>query len=185
MSAQVDQFCDKLRDRLDTLEVRVQSAKSGIRNLPERGEDAVRAKFEESRNDLQARKERFEQSAANMKARAQQRVAATKEEISQWKAQREVRKLNARADRADGRDSMDGLNHGGSFGGNGGRGDRRPWEPDERHEPPDVSGADGIWPLPSRCVVHRELHAARQSGKTGRQQGPGLGLAWDSAAPGA
>ena len=101
MSAQVDQFCDKLRDRLDTLEVRVQSAKSGIRNLPERGEDAVRAKFEESRNDLQARKERFEQSAANMKARAQQRVAATKEEISQWKAQREVRKLNARADRAE------------------------------------------------------------------------------------
>jgi uncharacterized protein (DUF342 family) len=101
MSAQVDQFCDKLRDRLDTLEERVQSAKSRIRSLPQRGEDAVRAKFEESHNDLQARKERFEQSAANMKARAQQKVAATKEEISRWKAQHEVRKLNARADCAE------------------------------------------------------------------------------------
>jgi hypothetical protein len=36
-----------------------------------------------------------------MQARAQQKVAATNEEISQWKAKREVRKLNARADRAE------------------------------------------------------------------------------------
>ena len=91
MSAQVDQFCDKLRDRLDTLEERVQSAKSKIRSLPEHGEEAMRAKLEESHSELQARQERFEQSAANMKARAQQKVAATKEEISRWKAQHEVR----------------------------------------------------------------------------------------------
>jgi hypothetical protein len=101
MSAQVDQFCEKLRDRLDTLEDRVMSSKSKIRSLPERGEEAVRAKFEESHNELQARKERFEQAAANLKARAQQKVVATKEEISQWKAQHEVRKLTARADRAE------------------------------------------------------------------------------------
>jgi hypothetical protein len=101
MSTQVDQFCDKLRDRLDALDDRVQSAKARIRSLPEHGEEAVREKLEESRNDVQARKQRFAESVAKMQAGAQQKVAATKEEISRWKAQREVRKLNARADRAE------------------------------------------------------------------------------------
>ena len=35
MSAKVDQFCDKLRDQLDTVERRLQTVKSNIQELPE------------------------------------------------------------------------------------------------------------------------------------------------------
>jgi peptidoglycan hydrolase CwlO-like protein len=102
MSAQVDQFCDKLKDRLNTLEVRVKSAKTQIRDLPERGEKALRAKLDETRGEFQARKQRFEQAAASMKAKAQQKAAETKEQVNEWKAKHEVQKLNARADFAEG-----------------------------------------------------------------------------------
>jgi hypothetical protein len=35
MSAKVDQFCNQLRDRLNTIEGRLQSAKTNIQSLPE------------------------------------------------------------------------------------------------------------------------------------------------------
>jgi hypothetical protein len=101
MSAKVDQFCDKLRDRLDAVEGRLESFKTNVQALPEQAEKALRDKLDEARNRLQARKERLEQTRANLKARAQQKMAETKEAVGEWKAKRETRKLTAREDRAE------------------------------------------------------------------------------------
>jgi chromosome segregation ATPase len=101
MNAKVDQFCDKLRDRLNTIEGRLQSVKTNMKALPEQAEEALRDKLESARTKLQAQKERVEQTRANLKARAQQKMAETKEAVSEWKAKRETRKLNARTDRAE------------------------------------------------------------------------------------
>jgi hypothetical protein len=49
---------------------------------------------------LQAQEERAEQARANLKAWPRQKVAETKEAVSEWKAKREA-KLQARADRAE------------------------------------------------------------------------------------
>jgi chromosome segregation ATPase len=101
MSAKMDQFCDNLRDRLDTVEGRLKSVRTNIQALPGKAENALREKRDEAHRKLQAQKERIDQVRANLKTRAQQKVAETKEEVSEWKAKQETRKLNARADRAE------------------------------------------------------------------------------------
>ncbi len=101
MSAKVDEFCDRLRDRLDAVEGRLHSVKTNIQALPEQTEDALRDKLDEVRARLQGQKEHIDQTRANLKAWAQQKAAETKEAVSEWKAKREARQLNARADRAE------------------------------------------------------------------------------------
>jgi ElaB/YqjD/DUF883 family membrane-anchored ribosome-binding protein len=101
MSAQVDQFCDMLRDRLNAIEGRLQCVMADVKGLPGKAEKALQDKLEETRSKLEAGKERVEQTRANLKARAQQMMAATKEAVTQWKAKGEKRKLQARADWAE------------------------------------------------------------------------------------
>ncbi|HJZ91236.1 MAG TPA: hypothetical protein VKE40_10210 [Gemmataceae bacterium] len=101
MSAKVDEFRDTLRDRLDDVEGRLQSVKTNIETLSDQAEKALRDKLDQARAKLQGQKKRVEQTWANLQARAQQTMAETKEAVSEWRAKRETRKLNARADRAE------------------------------------------------------------------------------------
>jgi uncharacterized protein YaiL (DUF2058 family) len=101
MSAKVDQFCDNLRDRLNRVEARLETAKTNIQALPGQAEKVVREKLGEVQQKLLAQKDRIDQTRANFKARAQQKLTETKEAIDQWKANHEARKLKARADRAE------------------------------------------------------------------------------------
>jgi chromosome segregation ATPase len=101
MSARVDQFCDKLRDRLNAIEGRLTSLKTNIEAVPRRAEKAVRGKLDEAREKLRARKEHVEQTCATLKARAQDKATETDSAIRQWEATRETQELNPRADRAE------------------------------------------------------------------------------------
>ncbi len=99
MSAKMDQVCANLRDRLDVAEGRLETLRTNIRALPAQGEKALREKLDGARRKLHAQKERVDQTRANLKARAQEKVNETKDAVSEWKAKRETRKLGARADR--------------------------------------------------------------------------------------
>jgi hypothetical protein len=101
MSTKVDQFSNKLRDRLDTIEGRLKSVKTNIQDLSGQADKALRDKLTAAQNKLRAEKERIEQTRANLKARAEQKMTDTKEAVSEWKAKRETRKLNNRADQAE------------------------------------------------------------------------------------
>jgi len=101
MSVKVDQFCDKLRDRLNALEGQMQSVKTSVKDVPAKAEKAVREKLHQARTKLEAQKERVEKARVELKARADQKVAEVKEAINEWKAKHEVRKLNARAERSE------------------------------------------------------------------------------------
>jgi exonuclease VII large subunit len=101
MSERVDQFCNKLRDRLNTIEGRLQSVKTNVDALPAKAEKALRQKLDETQTKLQSQKERVEKARVDLKTRAEQKVAETKEAINEWKAKHETRKLNARAERAE------------------------------------------------------------------------------------
>ena len=81
-----------------------ESVKVNLEGLPEQAEKAVqRQTGERVRANLQAAKrERVELTWADLKARADPSgIAETKETVNQWKANREMRKLRARADRAE------------------------------------------------------------------------------------
>jgi small-conductance mechanosensitive channel len=101
MSAKVDQFCDKLRDRLNAIEGWVESVKADAKSRAGQAEKALREKLAEARARLQGQKERVEQAGARLKAWAEQKVVETREVIDEWKAGHEARKLAARADRAE------------------------------------------------------------------------------------
>jgi hypothetical protein len=90
-----------LQDRLDAVEGRLQSIKTHIRALHGQTEKALRDQLNAVRARVQTQKERVEQVRAELKARAQQKMEETKEAVNEWKAKRETRKLNTRADRAE------------------------------------------------------------------------------------
>jgi hypothetical protein len=101
MSAAVDQFCDRLRDQLNAIEGRFESFKAEMQSLPQKAETAVRGKLEEVRNNLQAQEEHIERTRAMLQALAQKKVTETEQAVSEWKAKRETRKLQVRADRSE------------------------------------------------------------------------------------
>jgi chromosome segregation ATPase len=101
MSAKVDQFCDHLRDRLNTIDERLQSVKTNIRSLPDQAKKTLRHKLDAAQTRLQVLKERVEQTRANLKTQAQQQMAETEAAVSKLLATGETRRLNARADQAE------------------------------------------------------------------------------------
>jgi len=101
MSAKVDQFCDMLRDRLNSIEGGLEAAKVNLKSRSEEAEKVVRGKLDEVRSKLHTQKERVEQTRAKLKVSAQQKIAETKEAVSQWKAKHDTQKLQARAERAE------------------------------------------------------------------------------------
>lgn len=101
MSARVDQFCDNLRDRLNTMEGRFNSLKANVQAVPKRADQAVRGKLDEARRKLGAQKQHVEQACTTLKTRAHEKVTESEDAVHEWKAKREARKLGARADRAE------------------------------------------------------------------------------------
>lgn len=101
MSAAVDNFCEGLREGLNALEARVQSAKANIQALPGKTEKAIRDTVVEARAKLDAQKGRIEKCRADLKAWGEQKKAETDAMIKEWKAQRESKKLAARAQQAE------------------------------------------------------------------------------------
>jgi vacuolar-type H+-ATPase subunit I/STV1 len=101
MSAKVDKFCDNLRDRLNAVEGRFISVKTNVQGFPKQAEKALRERLDEVRAKLHAQKDRVERTRANIKARSQQKMAETKEMVSEWKTKHEARRLSARADMAE------------------------------------------------------------------------------------
>lgn len=101
MSERVDKFCSGLRERLNAIEGRIQSIKTDVQALPAKAEKALQQKLDEARTKVEAQKQRVEKARSDLKVWSDQKVAETKEAISEWKAKREGRKLNARAERAE------------------------------------------------------------------------------------
>jgi hypothetical protein len=101
MSATVDKFCDNLRNGLNSVEKRLQAAKKNVQSLADEGEKTLRRKCDDLHWKAQAEKDRVERLQASLKTKALQKVAETKEVVSQWKAKNETRMLNARADLAE------------------------------------------------------------------------------------
>jgi hypothetical protein len=109
MSTRVEQFCGRLRDRLNAIEGRAETIKAYVVGRSEAVEKTLRGMLEEACTKLQAQKDQVERIRTNLKAMAPQKIAETKEAVSEWKAKRETRKLQARADRltAYAADTMD------------------------------------------------------------------------------
>jgi chromosome segregation ATPase len=101
MSARVDKFCDGLRERLNAIESRVEAAKASVQALPGKADKAVQDAVEQARARIHTQKERIEKTRAELKTWAEQKKAETQAMVREWKAKRETKRLNARADLAE------------------------------------------------------------------------------------
>jgi len=101
MSARVDQFCDKLKDRLNSLEDQVLALKTNVQKLPQQGEQALQKYLTEARSKIEQQKKKVEKARASLKARAEEKIGQVKGAVNEWKAKQEVSHLIARADFAE------------------------------------------------------------------------------------
>ena len=99
MSAKVDKFCDDLRNRLNAIAARMDSAKASIQAFPDKADKAVQDKVAQARNKVQAQKDRVEKARMQLKAWSEQTKAENEATIREWKAKHEAKKLEARAER--------------------------------------------------------------------------------------
>jgi prefoldin subunit 5 len=101
MTLKVDQFYDKLRDRLNLVDGGLQSLKVSFQSLPAKSEQSLRACLESVKNQFQAGKDQAMQIQANVSAHVEQKLVETKEAISGWKMKKETKNLCRRADRSE------------------------------------------------------------------------------------
>jgi len=101
MSAAVDQFCDRLLDRLNTMQCRRETIKAYVEGRSEALKKVLQGWLDEARTKLQAQEDWGERTEARLTAMAQQKTAETKEAVNEWKAKRDTGKLETRADRAE------------------------------------------------------------------------------------
>jgi predicted nucleic acid-binding Zn-ribbon protein len=101
MSAKVDRFCNDLRQHLQSAEDRLTTLKAGMRDLPQRGEGILHANLEQVRGRLETEKTRVEHARAQLASGTVAKIREAQERIDEWKAKRETKKLNRRADRAE------------------------------------------------------------------------------------
>lgn len=101
MSAKVDQFCDQLRNRLNTIEAWIESAKTHLEALPEKARKAHQSKLEVARAKLQAQKERIEQTRAELKSPPESAIELLVESVIGWTAKPAVPEPHAGPDAAE------------------------------------------------------------------------------------
>lgn len=101
MSANIDQFCNRLRDGLEAVEVRLQAIKANIRTLPGKAEKVLFEELAAAHRKVDGQVVKAEQTRNGIKAWAAMKVAETQEEIGDWKAKQETKKLSARSNRAE------------------------------------------------------------------------------------
>ena len=99
MSAKVDQFCDRLRDRLNAIEGWLESVKTHIQSLSGKVRDDLRNKWEQAHTKLHAQKKRVEQTRADLKSQPQP-VAEILESVFGWTAKPDVREPHGGPDAA-------------------------------------------------------------------------------------
>lgn len=104
MNATVNQYYDRVLNRLNSIEKRLQDVKANLQRLPELEEEAVRGELEASRTKLRPQRQRIEHSLANLKARSQQNM------VEESKENQEAQDLHAHATQAEA-NAADAIDH--------------------------------------------------------------------------
>ena len=101
MSAAIDNFTKQLHDNLEAVEDRVKSLKESIQSAPKKTQVEIQSKFDEAKATLDAKKQEFDEYRAKLKTQFEEKESEVKSNVEEWKASREVKKLEHRADKAE------------------------------------------------------------------------------------
>jgi hypothetical protein len=101
MSTAIDNFTKQLHDNLEAVEGRIKSLKESIQSAPKKTQAEIQSKFDEAKTTLDAKKQEFDEYRAKLKTQFEEQESEVKSHVEEWKTNREVKKLEHRADRAE------------------------------------------------------------------------------------
>ena len=101
MSEKIDQFCENLRVKLSNVEAHLQKVNENVKAAPQKAAHAIRTTIDAATEQHEKNME----TLADGKAKLDQRLKAKKEEVAseieEWRANREINKLEGRAENAE------------------------------------------------------------------------------------
>ena len=101
MGENFDKFCSDIRTEIDDTDKHLKGPQASAKNAGQKARDDAKAHLATLENKAKEQQAKIEESEAKVKAWAQQKKAITADKIAEWKAQRQVKKLNDRADDAE------------------------------------------------------------------------------------
>jgi tellurite resistance protein len=101
MSTAIDNFTSQLHDNLTAVEDRAKSLKHNIKSVTKKNQAEIQSKLNEAKASLAANKREFDDYRAKLKTQFEDKEADVKSSVDEWKANREVKKLEHRAEQAE------------------------------------------------------------------------------------
>jgi enolase len=101
VSTAIDNFTKQLHDNLEAVEDRVKSLKKSIQSAPKKTQAEIQLKLDEAKTTLDAKKQEFDEYRAKLKTQFDEKESELKSNVEEWKASREIKKLEHRADKAE------------------------------------------------------------------------------------
>jgi hypothetical protein len=102
MGQRIDQFCENLRQKLTMTDSGLQGLKTKIDTNATHVEQDVQSHLDRVRTRVEQSRAKVAAAQANMKNWVDERKATTSAQIAEWKAKRELGKLQDRAGKAEG-----------------------------------------------------------------------------------
>jgi hypothetical protein len=87
---------------LEAVEDRLKALKKSIQSAPRKTQSEIESKLDEAKKQLDSKKQEFEHYRARLKTQFEEKESEVKSHVEEWKASREVKKLEHRADQAEG-----------------------------------------------------------------------------------
>ncbi len=101
MSEKIKNLRDKLRVRLTGVDDRINSLKADIESASATAKADIESRIEAAKTGLEAHKQQAEQAQARLKVMLEEKKEQTEAKIQDWIRNREVEKLEARAQLAE------------------------------------------------------------------------------------
>lgn len=101
MSTAIDNFTKQLHDNLEAVEDRAKSLKQQIQSAPRKTQAEIQSTLDTAKTNLEARRQEFDGYREKLKTQLEERESEVMSNIEEWKASREVKQLEHRADKAE------------------------------------------------------------------------------------
>jgi predicted nucleic acid-binding Zn-ribbon protein len=101
MGARIDQFCEDLRQKLTIADSGLDGLKAKINGKAVHVEQDVQSHLDRVHKRVEQGRAKIAAAQADIKEWADEKKAATSDKIAEWKAKRELSKLQGRADKAE------------------------------------------------------------------------------------
>lgn len=101
MSEKIDQFISNLHGRLTEVDNRIQRFKANVNEVNAKGKADIQAQLDKARTNFEEHKHKAEETKQRLEASIEEKKSETEAKIEEWRRNRQIDKLERRAQRAE------------------------------------------------------------------------------------